>query len=73
MTTDSPAQTEFDYLKPFEVDTGRATAIAEWLRQHGHPTCSADVVAAELARPDSERTIVGRFASAHLYQTRWRP
>jgi len=73
MTVRSPAETEFDHLQPFEVDVDRATAIAEWLRQHGHPNCTADVVAAELARPDSERTIVGRFASAHLYQTGWRP
>jgi len=69
----SPAETEFDYLQPFDVDAAQAAAIAEWLRRYGHPTCTADVVAAELARPDSERTIIGRFASAQLYQTRWRP
>ena len=73
MTIGSPEETEFDYLQPFAVDIGRAAIIAEWLRQNGHPACTADVVTAELARPDSERTIIGRFASAQLYQAGWRP
>ena len=73
MTIHSLGKTEFDYLQPFKVDVGRAAAIAEWLRRNGHPTCTADVVTGELARPDSERTIIGRFASAQLYLTGWRP
>jgi hypothetical protein len=73
MTIDSLGKTAFDYLQPFRVDVGRAADIAEWLRHNGHPGCTAEVVTAELARPDSERTIIGRFASAQLYQTGWRP
>ena len=63
-------QSELDHLQPFSVDVGRAATIAGWLRQNGHPACTADIVTAELARPDSERTLVGRFAAAWLYQTR---
>ncbi len=70
VTIDSARHSEFDYLEPFGVDADRAEVIAGWLSRKGHPACTADVVAAELARPDSERTIIGRFASAWLYQTR---
>jgi hypothetical protein len=73
MIIDSTATTEFDYLQPFGVDIGQAAAIAEWLSHNGHPACTADVVTAELARPDIERTMIGRFASACLYQAQWRP
>jgi hypothetical protein len=73
MTIGSLGETEFDYFLPFKVDLGQAAVIADWLREHGHPACTADVVAAELARPDADRTIVGRFASAHLYRAGWRP
>src|SRR6266567_431125 len=61
------------HLQPFKIDVGRAAAIAEWLRRNGHPACTADVVTAELAGPGNERTIIGRFASAQLYQAGWRP
>jgi len=70
VTIDSARQSELNYLRPFGVDADRAAAIAGWLRRNGHPACTADVVTAELARPDSERTIIGRFAAAWLYQTR---
>jgi len=73
MTIDSLGKMALDYLQPFKVDAGRAADIAEWLRQNGQPGCTAEVVTAEQARPDSERTIIGRFASAHLYRTGWRP
>ena len=73
MTIGSPGETEFDYFQPFTVDIGQAAVIANWLRENGHPGCTAEVVTNELARPDRDRTIIGRFASAHLYQVRWRP
>jgi hypothetical protein len=57
-------------LQPFDVDAGRAAAVAGWLRRNGHPACTTEAVTAELARPDGKRAIIGRFASAWLYQTR---
>jgi len=70
VTIDSARQSELNYLQPFGVDADPVAAIAGWLRRNGHPACTADVVTAELARPDSGRTIIGRFAAAWLYQTR---
>jgi hypothetical protein len=55
------------------VDIGRAAVIADGLRESGYPDCTADVVIAELARPDSERSIVGRFAADQLDKAGWRP
>lgn len=73
MTINSAAAAEFDYSQPFEVDIGRAAVIAEWLRDNGHPHCTADVVTAELARPGQERSFVGRFAVDQLRRAGWRP
>jgi hypothetical protein len=64
---------EFDFGRPFLVDIGRAAVIAEWLRESGYPTCTADVVIAELARPGRERTTIGRFAAGLLETAGWRP
>ena len=73
MTGDSPEGEDFDYGQPFEVDMGRAAVIAEALREYGYPHCTADVVTAELARPECERGMVGRFAADALEQAGWRP
>jgi hypothetical protein len=35
MTINSAAAAEFDFSRPFEVDSGRAAVIAEWLRRPG--------------------------------------
>ena len=64
---------DFDYSQPFEVDIGRAAVIAEALREYGYPRCTADVVTAELAKPESERSMVGRFAADALEKAGWRP
>ena len=64
---------EFDYGQPLEIDIGRAAVIAECLRESGYPRCTADVVAAELARPGHERGIIGRFAAGQLRQAGWLP
>jgi hypothetical protein len=72
MTGDLPAG-DFDYSQPFEGDIGRAAVIAEAPREHGYPQCTADIVTAELARPESERGIVGRFAANALEKAGWRP
>jgi hypothetical protein len=64
---------EFDFRQPFEVDLGRAAVIAEWLRESGFPFFTADVVTAELARPERERGIIGRFAGHQLERAGWRP
>ena len=64
---------EFDFGQPFEVDLGRAAVIAEALRESGYPLCTADVVTAELARPQSQRGIIGRFAADQLERAGWRP
>ena len=66
MTDDSPGAEDFDYRQPFEVEIGRAAVIAEALREHGYAHCTADVVTAELAKSESERGRVERFAA-----TRW--
>ena len=73
MTGEIPGQEEFDYGQPFEVDIGRAAVIAEALREYGYPGCTAEVVIAELAREDSERSGIGRFAAAALERYGWRP
>jgi hypothetical protein len=72
MSSDSAGE-EFDYGQPFEVDIGRAAVIAEALRESGYPRCTADVVTAELARPERERGMVGRFAADALEKAGWRP
>lgn len=64
---------EFDFSQPFEVDLGRAAVIAEGLRESGFPLCTADVVISELARPGSERGVIGRFAADQLERAGWRP
>jgi hypothetical protein len=64
---------DFDYGRPLLLDMGRAAVIAEALRECGHPRCTADVVAAELARPQRERSIIGRFAAEQLARAQWRP
>jgi hypothetical protein len=64
---------DFDYGQPFELDIGRAALIAEALRECGYAGCTADVVTTELARPDPERSIIGRFAADQLARAGWRP
>ncbi len=64
---------EFDYSQPFELDLGRAAVIAEVLREFGYRPCTADMVTAELARPDGERSSIGRFAADALARVGWRP
>ena len=64
---------EFGFSQPFEVDLGRAALIAEALRESGYPLCTADVVTAELARPEHERGVIGRFAADQLERAGWRP
>jgi hypothetical protein len=73
MTGDLPDQEEFDYGQPFEVDIGRAAVIAEALREYGYPDCTAEVVTAELAKEDRERSSIGRFAADALERYGWRP
>ncbi len=68
-----PEDEAFDYSQPFEVDLGRAAVIAEALRESGYPHCTADIVAAELAGPEHERSIIGRFAADQLKRAEWRP
>jgi hypothetical protein len=72
MASDLPAE-QFDYRQPFEVDLGRAAVIAEGLRESGYPECTADVVTAELARPQDQRGVIGRFAADQLERAGWRP
>jgi hypothetical protein len=72
MTGDSPAE-GFDYGQPFEIDSGRAATIAEFLRQSGYSGCFADEVTAELARPECERSTIGMVAAGLLKGARWRP
>jgi len=69
----SAEQEEFDFSRPFLVDIGRAAVIAEYLRESGHPRCTADVVTEELAKPERERSSVGHFAADQLKRARWRP
>ncbi len=64
---------EFDYGRPLLVDIGRAAVIAEALRECGHTRCTADVVTAELAKPQRERSLIGRFAADQLARAGWRP
>jgi hypothetical protein len=64
---------DFDYGRPFLLDMGRAAVIAEVLRELGYPRCTADVVAAELARPQRERSFIGHFAAEQLARARWQP
>ena len=68
-----PAEGEFDFARPFEIDLGRAAVIAEVLREFGYRLCTADMVTAELAKPDGERTNIGRFAADALERAGWRP
>lgn len=64
---------DFDYGQPLELDIGRAALIGEALRECGFTGCTADVVIAELARPDHERGIIGRFAADQLAKAGWQP
>jgi hypothetical protein len=64
---------EFSFARPFEIDLGRAAVIAEALRECGYAPCTADTVSAELARPDDQRTVIGRFAASALERAGWRP
>jgi hypothetical protein len=43
------------------------------LRECGYASCTADTVTAELARPDDQRTVIGRFAASALARAGWRP
>jgi hypothetical protein len=73
MTSPTPGEETFDYRQPFEVDIGRAALIAEALRESGFPRCTADVVTAELAKPEHQRGTIGRFAASQLKRAGWRP
>ena len=64
---------EFDFSLPFEVDLGRAAIIAEALRECGYPDVTAEAVTAELAMPQHDRGIIGRFAVGALERYGWRP
>ncbi len=70
---DDRADREFDFTRPFQIDLGRAAVIAEALRECGYALCTADTVTAELARPDDQRTVIGRFAASALERAGWRP
>jgi hypothetical protein len=72
MTSGSPAE-QFDYSQPIRIDLGRAAVIAEQLRLNGHPSCFADEVTAELARPEPERNLIGLVAAEILRSAGWRP
>jgi predicted aconitase len=61
------------FVAPFLVYVGRAAVIAVWLRESRYPRCTADVVTAELARPERERSVIGRFAADQLKTAGWRP
>jgi hypothetical protein len=50
-----------------------AAVIAEALRECGYPDCTAEVVTAELAKQERERSSIGRFAADALEQYGWRP
>ncbi len=39
----------------------------------GYPRCTAEVVTAELARPQREHSIISRFAASQLAKAGWRP
>ncbi len=67
------ADGEFDFSRPFLIDIGRAAVIAEYLRESGYASCTADVVTEELARPERERSSVGQFAADQLKRAGWRP
>jgi DNA-binding CsgD family transcriptional regulator len=69
----SPPEPDFDYERPLLIDIGRAAVIAEALRECGYPRCTADTVLMELARPQRERSIIGRFAADQLARAGWRP
>jgi hypothetical protein len=70
MTGDSAVE-EFDYRQPFEVDRGDAAEIAEFLARSGYPGCFAGEVAAELARPECERSMIGLVAAEMLKGAGW--
>lgn len=69
----SPPEPDFDYERPLLIDIGRAAVIAEALRECGYRRCTADAVVMELARPQRERSIIGRFAADQLARAGWRP
>ena len=69
----SPPEPDFDYERPLLIDIGRAAVIAEALRECGYPRCTADAVVMELAKPQRERSIIGRFAADQLAWAGWRP
>jgi hypothetical protein len=67
---DDPADREFDFARPFQIDLGRAAVIAEVLRECGYAPCTADTVTAELAKPGDQHTVIGQFAASALAQGR---
>ncbi len=73
MADDSPWEEVFDYGQPFEVEIGRAAVIAGALREYGYASCTVGAVTAELAKPESERGMIGRFAADALERAGWRP
>ena len=68
-----PAWAGFLYGRPLLAALGRAVVIAEELRECGYPRCVADVVAAQLARPQDRHGIIGRFAVGLLAGAGRRP
>jgi hypothetical protein len=63
---------EFDHRQPFAIDIGRAAQVAEELRKRGYPGCFADEVTADLAKPERERSVIGRDAAELLRSAGWR-
>jgi hypothetical protein len=63
---------EFGYRQPCSISPGDAAEIAEFLRQRGYSGCSAGEVAAELAKPEHDRSMVGHVAAEMLRSARWR-
>lgn len=70
--TGDPRAEEFGYRQPCSIGPGDAAEIAEFLRQRGYSGCSAGEVAAELAKPEHERSMIGHVAAAMLRSARWR-
>jgi hypothetical protein len=64
---------EFDFSLPFEVGLGRASLIAEILRDEGYAYCVASDVLLEFAKPGPERSYLGLVATSLIKRSGWRP
>lgn len=63
---------ESGYRQPCRIGPEDAAEIAEFLRQRGYTGCSAGEVAAELAKPEHGRSMIGHVAAEMLRSARWR-